>query len=65
MTDTDIDVALVPFFTARIALCHMAGCIVTELAGEPVHTVRRLLAAADAEIPARLIKLVEPHLAAL
>ena len=53
-------------FTAGIALCRRADCIVTDLAGEPVHTGRGLIAAADAEIPAaRLIKPVEPHLAAL
>lgn len=52
-------------FTAGIALCRAAGCVVTDLAGDPIHTGRGLIAAADTETHARLRELVAPHLAAV
>lgn len=52
-------------FAAGIAICRAAGCVVTDLAGDPLHTGRGLIAAADAETHARLLALVRPHLAAL
>lgn len=52
-------------FTAGIAVCQAAGCVVTDLAGDPLHTGRGLIAAADEETHQRLLALVGPHLAAL
>ena len=49
-------------FAAGIALCQRAGCIVTDLAGEPLHTGRGLIAAADNATHERLIALIRPHL---
>jgi fructose-1,6-bisphosphatase/inositol monophosphatase family enzyme len=49
-------------FTAGIALCQAAGCIVTDLDGGPIHTGRGLIAAADPETHERLLALVAPHL---
>ncbi|MDH2412866.1 inositol monophosphatase family protein [Nocardioides sp. CER19] len=49
-------------FTPGIALCQAAGCVVTDLAGDPVHTGRGLIAAADEATHARLLALVAPHL---
>ncbi|MFF8726899.1 inositol monophosphatase family protein [Streptomyces sp. NPDC015171] len=47
-------------FAAGIALCRAAGCTVTGLHGEPVHTgAGGLIAAADAETHAALLELVE------
>ncbi|QTE02791.1 inositol monophosphatase family protein [Streptomyces cyanogenus] len=47
-------------FAAGIALCRAAGCTVTGLYGEPLHTgAGGLIAAADAETHAALLKLVE------
>ncbi|GIF19879.1 phosphatase [Paractinoplanes tereljensis] len=41
---------------AGIALCRAAGCVVTDLAGDPLHTSSRgLLAAADSETHATLL----------
>ena len=49
-------------FAAGIALCQAAGCIVTDLAGGPVHTGPGLVVAADAPTHRRLLDLVGPHL---
>jgi myo-inositol-1(or 4)-monophosphatase len=49
-------------FAAGIALCEAAGCIVTDLAGDPLHTGRGLVVSADLETHARLVDLVAPHL---
>lgn len=48
-------------FAAGIALCQAAGCVVSDLAGDPLHTGRGLLVAADRETHERLVALVEPH----
>ena len=46
-------------FSTGIALCQAAGCVVTNLAGQPVHTgVQGLIAAADATTHAKLLDLV-------
>jgi myo-inositol-1(or 4)-monophosphatase len=48
-------------FSSGIALCQAAGCVVTNLAGQPVHTgVEGLIAAADATTHATLLDLL-PH----
>lgn len=52
-------------FAAGIALCQRAGCIVTDLAGEPLHTGRGLIAAADAATHQQLVEIVRPYLAAV
>jgi myo-inositol-1(or 4)-monophosphatase len=46
-------------FTSGIALCQAAGCVVTGLAGQPLHTgVQGLIAAADAETHAELVTII-------
>lgn len=52
-------------FAAGIALCRAAGCVVTDLRGEPLETGRGLIAAADEDTHQRLVSLAEPHLAAI
>jgi fructose-1,6-bisphosphatase/inositol monophosphatase family enzyme len=49
-------------FAAGIALCRGAGCIVTDLTGEPLDTGRGLIVAADAETLRSLVRLIRPHL---
>jgi len=51
-------------FTAGIALCQAAGCVVTDLNGDPIHTGRGMIAAADAATHQLLLDLVRPHLEA-
>ncbi len=48
-------------FTAGIALCQAAGCVVTDFDGEPVHTGPGIVAARDAESHATLLGLVALH----
>jgi myo-inositol-1(or 4)-monophosphatase len=56
---TDGDLAGSVHFTSGIALCQAAGCVVTGLQGQPLHTgVGGLLAAADQETHATLLELV-------
>jgi myo-inositol-1(or 4)-monophosphatase len=56
---TDGDLRDSVHFTAGIALCQAAGCVVTGLAGQPLHTgVHGLVAAADAETHARLVDVI-------
>ena len=50
-------------FAAGIALCRNAGCVVTDLAGQPLDSGRGLVAVADAETHRRLVDLVGPYLA--
>ncbi|MFC9999375.1 inositol monophosphatase family protein [Nocardia sp. NPDC127526] len=46
-------------FTSGIAICRAAGCTVTGLAGQPLHsTPGGLLAAADTSTHARLVELI-------
>lgn len=48
-------------FAAGIALCQAAGCVVTDFAGDPVHSGRGLIAAADQATHRQLVELVRPH----
>ncbi len=49
-------------FAAGIALCRAAGCVVTGIRGQPLHTgAGGLIAAADAETHRALLTLVERH----
>lgn len=51
-------------FTSGIALCQAAGCVVTGLAGQPLHTgIHGLVAAADAETHAELVAVIARQLA--
>ncbi|WP_132187804.1 MULTISPECIES: inositol monophosphatase family protein [Kribbella] len=45
-------------FTAGIALCLAAGCVVTDLRGQPLHTGPGMLAAADPATHAKLVELI-------
>ncbi|MFI5624295.1 inositol monophosphatase family protein [Nocardioides sp. NPDC051685] len=49
-------------FTAGIALCQAAGCIVTDLEGNRLHEGRGMIAAADEVTHRQLLDLVRPHL---
>ncbi|MEI7057512.1 inositol monophosphatase family protein [Nocardioides sp. CCNWLW239] len=49
-------------FTAGIALCQAAGCIVTDLEGNRLHTGRGMIAAADEVTHRKLLDLVRRHL---
>jgi fructose-1,6-bisphosphatase/inositol monophosphatase family enzyme len=49
-------------FAAGIAICQAAGCVVTDFAGDPVHTGRGLIAAADQATHRQLVELLGPHL---
>lgn len=50
-------------YTAGIALCRSAGCVVTDLAGEPLEDGRGLIIAAGEETHQRLVDIIRPHLA--
>lgn len=52
-------------FTAGIAICGAAGCVVSDLAGDPLHTGRGLVIAADAATHAAMVEIVGVHLAAV
>lgn len=52
-------------FAAGIAICRAAGCVVTDLAGGPLHADRGLIVAADEPTHRALVELVAPHLAAV
>ncbi|SCE88186.1 myo-inositol-1(or 4)-monophosphatase [Micromonospora coriariae] len=57
---TDGDMRDSVHFAAGIALCRAAGCVVTGIQGQPVHTgAGGLIAAADQETHAALLALVE------
>lgn len=57
---TDGDMRDSVHFASGIALCRAAGCVVTDLRGQPVHTgAGGLLVAADPETHAALLALVE------
>ena len=49
-------------FAAGIALCQAAGCPMSDLAGDPLHTGRGLVIAADHDTHRRVLQLVTPHL---
>ena len=48
-------------FTAGIALCRAAGCVVTDFNGDAVHTGPGIVAAADQATHGRLLELVTKH----
>jgi fructose-1,6-bisphosphatase/inositol monophosphatase family enzyme len=48
-------------FTAGIALCQAAGCIVTDLAGDPVYAASGLIAAADPATHRQLLELISKY----
>ncbi len=50
-------------YTAGIALCRSAGCVVSDLAGQPLEDGRGLIIAADDETHQRLVDIIRPHLA--
>ena len=51
-------------FSGGIALCQAAGCVITGLRGQPLHTgAGGLAAAADSETHAALIEIVGHQLA--
>ena len=52
-------------FAAGIALAEAAGCVVTDLAGDPLHTGRGLVVSADPTTHGEVLALVQPHLSAL
>ena len=56
MTDGDVRGSV--HFTAGVALCAAAGCIVTDLAGDELHGADGLVVAADEPTHARLLALV-------
>lgn len=50
-------------FASGIALCQAAGCVVTGLLGQPIHTgIGGLLVAADEETHSRLINIIASHI---
>ncbi|MDX6281284.1 MAG: monophosphatase [Kribbellaceae bacterium] len=49
-------------FTAGLALCQAAGCVVTDLRGRPLHTGLGVIAAADAKTHAALVEIIAGHL---
>jgi myo-inositol-1(or 4)-monophosphatase len=52
-------------FAAGIAIAHAAGCVVTDLAGDPVNTGRGLVVSADPTTHHEVLALVRPHLVAV
>ncbi|MGH3350966.1 MAG: inositol monophosphatase family protein [Nocardioides sp.] len=52
-------------FTAPIAICQAAGCIVTDLEGNRLHEGRGMIAAADAATHQQVLDLVRPHVDAM
>lgn len=48
-------------FAAGIALCHAAGCVVTDFNGDAVHTGPGIVATADSETHASLLELISKH----
>lgn len=59
---TDGDLVDNVHFAAAVALCRAAGCVVTDLDGDALHTGRGLVAAADADTHRKLLVLIRPHL---
>jgi fructose-1,6-bisphosphatase/inositol monophosphatase family enzyme len=60
ITDGDLDGSV--HFTAGIAVCQAAGCVVTDLAGGSVYSGRGLIAAADPATHRHLIQIVRRYL---
>lgn len=51
-------------FAAGIAPCEAAGCVVSDLGGNALHTGRGLVVSADPETHDRMLAVVEPRLRA-
>jgi myo-inositol-1(or 4)-monophosphatase len=49
-------------FAAGIALCEAAGCAISDLAGDPIHTGRGIILAADHDTHSAILRIVQPHL---
>ena len=49
-------------FAAGIALCEAAGCVISDLAGNPLHAGRGLILAADPDTHSAIVRIVQPHL---
>lgn len=52
-------------FAAGIAVCQRAGCVVTDFSGQPLHSGRGLIIAADDRTRTALVDIVRPHLEAV
>lgn len=52
-------------FAAGIAIAEAAGCLVTDLAGDPLNTGRGLVVSADLATHHEVLELVQPHLSAV
>ena len=52
-------------FAAGIALCQAAGCLISDLDGNPLHSGRGLIISADQETHDRVLAIVGPHLRAV
>lgn len=52
-------------FSAGIAICRAAGCVISDLDGNPLHTGHGLLISADQDTHDHLLEIVEPHLRAV
>jgi myo-inositol-1(or 4)-monophosphatase len=48
-------------FTAPLALCRAAGCVISDFDGRPVHTGPGIVAAADSTTHAALLRMIAPH----
>jgi myo-inositol-1(or 4)-monophosphatase len=52
-------------FAAGIAIAEAAGCVVSDLAGDPLHTGRGLVVSADPATHQEILALARPHLSAV
>ena len=50
-------------YAAGIAVCERAGCVVSDLAGDPLHTGRGLIVSADAATHEVVLDIIAPHVA--
>lgn len=61
---TDGDLRDSVHFTAGLALCHAAGCVITDLRGQALHNGPGVVVAADADTHANLLAIVARHIPA-
>ncbi len=61
---TDGDLRGSVHFTAGLALTRAAGCVITDLRGQPLHTGAGAIVASDHEVHATLLTIVSGHLPA-
>ena len=52
-------------FAAGIAIAEAAGCVITDLAGDPLNTGRGLVVSSDPTTHQEVLALVQPHLSAV